>query len=138
MWRRILILPCDAKVVKRDPNFEPALDAESSGILNWLIAGAVRYHKHGLGSCEAVKAATRSAKRTGDSVAAWIAARGKIKQGATIQANEAFASYKDFCRKGDRHPLTVHRFHQAMSDKGYRTRKTNRFNVYTGIRLIEG
>lgn len=137
MWRRVRILPFRAKAKRDDPTFEIKLDAEKSGILNWLIAGALAYEKHGLGTCKAVEDATRRAKRKGDSVQAWLDDRTRSKSSGALQATLAFQDYLAYCRKGGRHALSVHAFSRAVNKKGYRTKKTKRFNVYLGLKLNE-
>lgn len=138
MWRRLLILPCDAEVTKPGRSFEKDLDAEAAGILNWLIEGAIRYQKHGLGTCDAVKEAGRYAKRAFDTVALWIDACCKVKADATVKGKEAYRSYCTFCRSEGRHALSIQKFNKAMNKKGHHTEKQKTGNRYTGLRLIEG
>jgi putative DNA primase/helicase len=137
MWRRLLILPFRAKVKRPDPAFEPELDAENSGILNWLIAGALAYTEQGLSTCDAVVTATQRARRKSDSVQSWLDERCKLKSTATLQASAAFQDYASYCRRSGRHQLSVHAFNRALISKGHVVRKTNRFNVYSGLRLNE-
>ena len=125
-------------VAKPDKDFEKGLDAESSGILNWLIEGAMRYHKHGLKTCDAVREAIADAKQASDTVALWIEECCKVKEDATVKAGEAFQSYRTFCRQEGRHALSIQKFNKAMNKKNYHTKKRNKNNRYLGLRLIEG
>jgi putative DNA primase/helicase len=136
MWRRIRVLPFDAQIEARDGAVEDALKAEAPGVLNWLIAGAKAYQTERLGECSVVTQATMRARKSGDSVAAWIKNNCQPAEGARIQASVAFADYRKFCRSQDRQPLVVHGFAKAMNDKGFKTISTKSFNVFSGIRLV--
>ena len=50
IWRRIKLIPFTTRILeeKQDKNLEEKLMQESSGILNWLIEGAMRWRKEGL------------------------------------------------------------------------------------------
>ncbi len=58
--RRIRVVPFPVVIPesKRDPSLLERLIEERSGILAWLVRGAVEWGKCGLGSCEAVTVAT--------------------------------------------------------------------------------
>ncbi|MBX3618631.1 MAG: PriCT-2 domain-containing protein [Rhizobacter sp.] len=138
MWRRLQILPfkatAKAKVKQEDPQFEARLDGELPGILNWLLAGARMYLElGGVGSCNAVDKANRRAFTHGDSVQTWIKERCDADRSSKLQATLAFQDYSAHCKRSGRLPLSVQAFNKAMKGKGYRIKKTKRFNVYVGL-----
>lgn len=47
IWRRITLIPFEAKIEKPDPYLEFKLKEELSGILNWAIEGWIEYQKAG-------------------------------------------------------------------------------------------
>ena len=137
MWRRIRILPFDATIENRDGAYEVKLQKEAPGVLNWLIKGAQKYAESGLGDCVAVSRASSRARRSTDSVAAWIKANCKAADDSRLQASSAFDDYRKFCRSQDRQMLSVQRFAAAMNAKGHKSQQTKRFNVYVGLQLIK-
>lgn len=67
IWRRIHLVPFMVSFAKRkDEALLIKLQSELSGVLNWLIAGCLSWQRHGLGSAEAVKAATREYRESED------------------------------------------------------------------------
>lgn len=135
MWRRIRVLPFSAKIKNRDGAFEDLLKAEASGILNWLIQGAVNYHQHRLGECQVVKQATARARRSSDSVAAWIKEMCRIDPDGRIQSRVAYESYRKHCRLNGWRELSPQAFARAMNAKSHRTKETKRHNVFVGLEL---
>lgn len=137
MWRRLRVLPFNAKIENGDGAFEDPLRAEAPGILNWLLQGAVEYHKHRLGECQVVKRATAKARRSSDSVAAWIKEMCRIDPDARVPASAAYESYRKYCRLNGWRELSVQAFARALNAKGHRTKATNRHNVFVGLELRE-
>ena len=137
MWRRIRILPFDATIESRDGAYEGKLQKEAQGVLNWLIKGARKYAESGLEDCVAVSRASIRARRSADSVAAWIKANCKAAEDSYLQASSAFDDYRKFCRSQDRQMLSVQRFAAAMNARGHKSHPTKRFNAYVGLQLIK-
>jgi putative DNA primase/helicase len=137
MWRRIRVLPFDAKIESRDGAYENLLQAQAAGVLNWLIRGAKMYSEMGLGDCDVVSEASARARRSADSVAAWIKAHCEAVDGARLQSSNAFEDYRRFCRGQDLQALSVQRFKGAMAAKGHKSVETKRFNAYAGIQLAK-
>lgn len=77
----------DVRLPMGDPGLEAALRAEATGILTWLVEGAVAYHKEGLGLCKEVEASTLAYLAEQDPVGRWLATLIACdpKQGATAQ-----------------------------------------------------
>jgi putative DNA primase/helicase len=50
IWRRIRLIPFTTRITeeKQDKHLEQKLKTEASGILNWLLEGAMRWQKEGL------------------------------------------------------------------------------------------
>jgi putative DNA primase/helicase len=137
MWRRILVLPFNAKIKHQDGAFEDRLKEEAPGILNWLIQGAVQYAKHRLGECQVVKEATAKARRSSDSVATWINEKCRVDEDAEVQASAAYENYRKLCRANGTAALSIPAFGHAMKAKGHPRKSTNRYNVFVGLELRE-
>lgn len=135
IWRRVVLLPCDAVIENRDGAFEDGLKTEASGILNWLIEGARLYGEQRLGESLVVANASARARKQFDSVASWITDRCEVSADATVEAGKAAGDYRAYCRQQGRTHLSPQKFPRAMVAKGYLHRKTNGNNVYEGLCL---
>jgi phage/plasmid-associated DNA primase len=129
------VLPFRATMKRWSGTLEGLLQAEASGILNWLIEGARLYTKRGLGTCDVVEQATANARRSSDSVRIWIEERCRVKADAEVQASAAYESYRKLCRTHGRKELSVQAFARAMNSKGHHSRATKRHNVFAGLEL---
>ena len=137
MWRRIRILPFDATIESRDGAYELKLQKEAPGVLNWLIKGAQKYAESGLGDCVAVSRASIRARRSADSVAAWIKSNCRVSEDTRLQSSTAYDDYRKFCTSQDRQKLSSQRFAAAMKTKGFESKQTNKFNAFLGIQLVK-
>ncbi|WP_141211430.1 phage/plasmid primase, P4 family [Rhodoferax sp. TH121] len=135
IWRRMVIIPCDGKVEKVNRNLDDELAQEASGVLNWLIEGTKAYRKNGLGSCEEVDQAKKTAMAKSDSVANWIAEKCSTGSKKKVQASVAYKDYIQFIRSTGRVALSIQRFHKAMVKKGHPTKRRNGYNTFLGIDL---
>jgi putative DNA primase/helicase len=136
MWRRLEILPFDAEVNEVDDTLSEKLAAEASGILNWALEGAKVFIDKGMPKCAKVKKATSAARKSGDSVASWLQASCKLKEGGKTQASAAYASYKTFTAKNGQYPLTIQQFPLAMFAKGIVKKSASSHNYYLGVVLL--
>ncbi|TAL44761.1 MAG: hypothetical protein EPN89_13485, partial [Methylovulum sp.] len=48
IWRRLMLIPCNANVTEPDKHLNRKLRAEAAGILNWLVAGFQIWQRDGL------------------------------------------------------------------------------------------
>lgn len=75
IWRRVMLVPFEVQIPKeeRDPHLvAKLLEAERSGILNWLIGGLMEYLAHGLMVPDQVVAATQEYRDDSDPMANFL------------------------------------------------------------------
>jgi len=98
LWRRVVPLPFNAQFrgESADVKLEEKLWAESSGILNWFVRGAVAYGQTRLGESRAVSNALKRMRRRADSVESWVKVKCEVSEDAGVAASAAYASYRDF------------------------------------------
>ncbi|AVO36607.1 DNA primase family protein [Pukyongiella litopenaei] len=74
IWRRVMLVPFDVQIPEseRDPNLIDKLWEERSGILNWLIEGAIDYLEGGLQPPSAVTEATRDYREESDPIGQFL------------------------------------------------------------------
>lgn len=77
IWRRIILLPFTRdfdgdKTVVKDPKREEKLISELTGVLNWIVQGAIRYQQNGLVAPRTVAAAREQYRTQMDLLAEWL------------------------------------------------------------------
>jgi putative DNA primase/helicase len=139
MWRRMKVLPFNAVFSgeNNDRKLEEKLDQERSGILNWMITGAMAYAKSGLGTCDAVERLESKMRKNADSVLAWISECCAKDKAAKTQASLAYESYETFMRRAKRKPLSFPEFRKNLNSKEFYSKRRSNANYYVGLRLRE-
>lgn len=129
-WRRIRIIPWDVVIPEeeRDGTLQQRLLAqEASGILRWIVEGAVTWSQDGLGLPDAAREAHESYKFEEDPIAQFIAAcidraaPDRRDAGRTIGA--IYGAYEYWCSKEHLKPLPR---------KAFTPRFSKYFDVYRG------
>ena len=94
-WRRVRLIPFGRA---SDPDAEPSLletlRAELPGILAWAVRGALAWRERGLGSPDAVMAATATYREESDPLGDFLAARCLQGPGLEVRAAAAYAGYR--------------------------------------------
>ena len=138
MWRRIFPVHLKRQFVgdECNPDLMDQLKAEGSGILNWLIEGAVKYHQRGklLWPKSSLKY-LESLKRDADTVGTWIKECCRRIDEGMAPASEAYASYKQFAKNNNQSAVGVKEFKKLMLKKGYHAKRTSTANVYVGLNI---
>lgn len=70
IWSRVIEIPWNVIIQadKRDMLIDDKLEAERSGILNWLIAGAQRFKRHGVKPPKSIMDATEEYRQSEDTI----------------------------------------------------------------------
>ena len=85
VWRRLLILPFEYQIPvdEQDSGFvDKLIKNEGSGILNWLVDGAIEFLKNGLNPPVSLKAQTQELRKQGDTLTQFI------DQNCTVTGND--------------------------------------------------
>ena len=138
MWRRLHVIPfCrQFSAENRDNNLEEKLRAELSGILNWIIEGAVRYAKEGtIPLPESSVAYMAKLKLKTDTVGAWLIDCCDINDGNTTPSSAAYTSYKEHAKNNNMKQVGASEFKKILKTKGYGTKHTKTANVFIGFRI---
>ncbi len=96
IWRKIQMIPFDFTVEegKEDRNLFNKLQAESSGILNWMIEGYNEWRKIGLGIPKEVKDATNTYREEEDDLGQFIALECVMENSGFIASQEFRERFK--------------------------------------------
>ena len=143
IWRRVLLVPFEVQIPKDqvDRALPDKLWAERSGILNWLIAGALSYLEEGLKVPDAVRAATEDYREQSDPYGAFLKAACEITglDGDMETPGDLYAAFKVFCERQGFFAVGVSTFNKALPEKaatyGFRKAKTMGLSVYRGLRI---
>lgn len=114
---------------------------EASFILNWLLEGIREYLKHGLGEPEAVKDGVGEYRDDMDTTRQFMAQAQEngqiaVEDGASIPARDLYKIYLAWAAESQiKFPVAIGTFKARMLTNGYEQAKTDKANVWKGIRV---
>jgi putative DNA primase/helicase len=126
IWRRIKLIPFTTTISEEnmDKSLEQKLMEEKSGILNWLIEGALRWQKEGLNTPSIVLNATDEYRGEMDVIGNFIRERCIQKPGAMIRARELFRVYQEWCDENNEQATSERMFGLRMKELGMAQKRT--------------
>lgn len=109
-WRRLRLVPFPHRYTAPE-NARPgdrvvdrglrhrltAGQGQREATLAWIVAGAVRWHRDGLGDCPTVTAATREWQRSEDVILRFIEDRCELGTGLSARSQELHREYAAWC-----------------------------------------
>jgi putative DNA primase/helicase len=121
IWRRIRLIPYAVTIPQeqRDKKLKEKLEAEKSGILNWILEGCRLWLEQGLGEAEAVRTATESYRRESDVLAEFITARCVVGELHSEIAGDLYKAYERWCEESGEEPFTSNLFGRMLTERGY-------------------
>jgi putative DNA primase/helicase len=128
IWRRIKLIPFTTRITedKMDKYLEQKLLAEKSGILKWLIEGALHWRREGLNVPALITNATDEYRGEMDVIGNFLKERCVQKQGASIRAREMFQAYHDWCNESNEMATSERVFGIRMKELGMAQKRTSR------------
>lgn len=140
MKRRIVVLPFDATFEGKTLDKDLIIDlrAESEGILSWLVAGAQRYYKEGLGDQpRVVRQATNEYIDDNDVLGRFIKECIVKTPNANISGTELAETYEAWCRENGEEIMDAKFSPKSMLERECRSKRTKSGRRYLGITLSE-
>jgi putative DNA primase/helicase len=138
IWRRMRLVPWGVTipVAERRPMAKvlEEFEAESAGILNWLLDGLTDYLENGLIVPPEVQSATDSYRSDMDPVGEYVAACVVAEEESTVAARAMYEAYVAWCHANSVKPYSERNFAGIMVQKGYR-KSHGRIRLYHGVRL---
>jgi|GEM_PF-2855340 len=134
IWRRLLLIPCNALITNPDKNLEVKLRQEASGILNWMLEGYQVWSKEGLTIPDCIAQATQDYRHEADTIGRFIDevcnpyTEGLKPDG--LKASKVYAAYQAWCIHEGFKSLASTRFGQKMAEKGYKSVKQKTGQYY--------
>jgi len=137
IWRRIKLVPFINRIeeAKQDKHLEEKLIQESSGILNWLIEGAMRWCKEGLKTPNVIIKATDEYRGEMDVIGNFIKERCIQQVGVSIKARELFKCYQDWCDDNNEHAVSERFLGLRLKELGLEQKRNNDGRYWQGLGL---
>jgi putative DNA primase/helicase len=139
IWRRQRLIPFDVRIpdAEQDKQLSEKLKAELPGILAWCVRGCLEWQKNGLGTPDAVMAATKEYRQDQDVLARFVSEC--CRQGQrdyAVKSSLLYDAYKKWAERSGEPPVKLRQFGAAMTEKGFE-RYTNNGVWYRGVALID-
>ncbi len=137
IWRRVRLIPFEATFTdeNKDPDLAETLKAELPGILNWAVAGAVKWCRDGLSLPEKVRLAVNEYRDDQDVLGDFLKERIQESPGTPIKKATVYAAYRDWCQdNGYKHQLSSHALSRNMKQRGM---DDGGSHYWRGVRLVE-
>lgn len=138
IWRRIKIIPFNIQIPKEkvDKKLEYKLKAEYTGILNWIVQGAIMWQQEGLEDPEAVRQVIENYRAEMDPLDAFLEERCTTGQNYSIKAREMYDAYHEWAKESEEYKMSLNKFGREMSKKLLRVKRRDGW-YYVGLKLKE-
>lgn len=138
IWRRIKIIPFNIQIPKEkvDKKLEYKLKAEYTGILNWIVQGAIMWQQEGLEDPEAVAKVIETYRAEMDPLDAFLEECCTTGQNYSIKAREMYDAYHEWAKESEEYKMSLNKFGREMSKKLLRVKKRDGW-YYVGLKLKE-
>lgn len=140
IFRRLLITRWGVTIAEGDRipfgQLMARFDGERSGILNWLVAGALAYLNEGLDRFvpDEVRATTEDYRAERDNVGVWAEAILVPTPASQVKAGEAFKHYGEWCERNGLRPASQRTFGDRLVTLGYKKKRGANY-VYLDVAL---
>lgn len=140
MWRRIKLIPFEVVIPdeKQDKNLFEKLEAEASGILNWLLEGCLMWQEEGLGAPEEVKQATLEYQTESDVIGQFFNDCVAEDKESKLKSSELYIYYKGWCEDNGEKALSQTALGRTLIERGHKRKKYRDGVHYLGLKLKEG
>jgi putative DNA primase/helicase len=141
IWRRVKKIPWNYTVTEdeKDPNLTEKLQAEASGILNWLLTGLNRYVELGkkLPSCKAVEEATAKYRKEMDIIGRFAEQCLEFEATRYALGPMVYRAYKWWCKENGCSYMSSRRFYAEFRKRyGLEEQDVNRGTAFYGVWLL--
>jgi putative DNA primase/helicase len=140
MWRRIRLIPFTVVITQKDRRLPEKLRAEAEGILAFMIRGAVRWLRHGLGEPAEVVNATAAYRSESDTVAMFLEQACVTGPDCRESAGSLYERYRTWCASEGEEALSQKQFGSRLAAAGFSKARSGPAGqtVYRGLQLRRG
>ncbi len=148
-WRRVRLIPFERqfKGADEDKNLGKKLQAEASGILNWVVTGCLEWQKRGLDPAPAaVTSATEAYQAESDPLRQFLEDCCVVKPDAMAKAGDLYKAYVKWAQEqglSEKERFTNNAFGRRMGDKftkshGEHGQRYHGLDILTENRSVSG
>ncbi|MBD5430970.1 MAG: DNA primase [Lactobacillus sp.] len=136
IWRRIKVIPFNVQIPKDkvDKNLESKLHSEWTGILNWIVQGAIMWQREGLEDPLKVSEASRNYRKSMDPLESFLDECCEAGGDYSVKARSLYDTYHDWAKRSNEHLMSMTKFGKELSKKLPRKRQKDGVYYY-GIKL---
>lgn len=124
VWNRPGHPERDPALPDGDKGLTAALQAESEGVLAWLVAGAVAYHQSGLEPPAEVLAVTRAYFSEQDDLGRWLEGFTRCDPAEGASASDLHARFGVWTASRGKRPMSLTAFALTLKRRGVQFKKT--------------
>lgn len=142
-WRRVKLIPFDAKfsyaLGNRDNTLKAKLEAEAEGILAWAVAGAVEWYAQGLGEPSSVATATQAYRESEDRLQEFLNACTVREEGARVAPMAIRRTYAEWAEDAGldrKERLSGWALAVELESRGFKKAKKRGAWGFDGLRLM--
>lgn len=111
---------------------------EGSGILQWMIDGAVRVSTQGFNEPESVKMATQSYRHEEDHIAKFLDEKTLLADAAVVTKVSLYNAYRDWCAENGEKPITQNSLGREVKGRlGVQESETAGYRMFIGVELLK-
>lgn len=138
IWRRIKIIPFNIQIPKEkvDKKLEDKLKAEYTGILNWIVQGALMWQQEGLEDPGAVAEITETYRAEMDPLDAFLEECCQTGPDFKVKAREMYDAYHEWAKESEEYKMSMTKFGREMKKKILRVKERDGL-YYVGLKLKE-
>ena len=135
IWRRLKIIPFNVQIPKAkvDKQLEHKLQAEWTGILNWIVQGALMWQQEGLEDPQSVKEMGSNYRKEMDPLESFLNEKC-ITGPYEIKSSDLYRAYDEWADESREYRMSSTKFGREMGKKIPKQRKTGGW-YYGGIKL---
>ena len=130
----LIPFPVQIPADKVDKELKYKLERESSGILNWIVQGAMMWQSEGLNPPQIVTNASKEYRDEMDVISFFVSECCEIGDGYQAPAGELFETYKNWAEDSSEYSMRKQKFGREMKKK-FSSKRTNQGIYYQGLRL---
>ena len=119
-----------------DKKIETKFNEELPGILNWAIAGCLKWLKNGFEPPAAVMSATSEYRYEMDTIGQFLDEMTVQNPGARTYSGELYTKYNDWCLNSGFHPLSHTKFGLDLKERGLKKGRDGKGKFYHDIGLL--
>jgi putative DNA primase/helicase len=145
LWRRLFLVNFPHSIsdeeIDNAPDYEARIQAELSGILNWMLDGLRKWRESGLQISDAIRNDTNAYRREQDTFGAFVDECLEPAEGQLTKIGVVYAIYKEWAQDNGVGAFALPRFRRMLEPKipGLYDKRTGNppERYYGGLRLKE-